>query len=134
MMQARTSALALVVITVALLSPILRADQPFDNANFEKGDFTNWSVHDGWSLHGGIRTSYASQAVNHHRLYGDWTAWSGHGDWLAKRYTGKAPPTTADRLVSTPFEITKPWLTFFFAGSLAKDRHVVGVSLASVFA
>ena len=107
------------------------AESAFENADFEKGDFSGWPVHEGWCLRGGVAGGYKTQSVNHPLLYGDFTARTAHGDWLSKRYTGKEPEPRADRLISVPFKITKPFLTFFFIGDLAKDKNVVGVDLTS---
>jgi len=123
--------LAVFVFALLVLAPgRAGAEQAFENAGFEKGDFTNWPVHDGWRLAGGVAGhGYSTQTMNHPVLFGDYTAWTAYGRRLAKRYTGKEPKKGEDRLVSIPFKISKPFLTFFFVGDLAGDKNVIGVDV-----
>jgi len=130
-MHNNRTGLRLMVLLAVALSPVMSfAASAFDNADFEKGDFTNWPVHEGWSLHGGvIGGAYDTQTFNHPTLFGDFTANTARTDWLSKRYTGKEPKARVDRLVSAPFKITKPYLTFFFHGNLTKGKTIVGVDV-----
>ncbi|MDP7130353.1 MAG: hypothetical protein QF437_07685, partial [Planctomycetota bacterium] len=122
------------ILTVAfILAPDGRSESPFPNSDFEMETFTNWPVHDGWQLHGGLKTL---SGLPHQRLAdqtdGDLVGFHSASSYdlregLATFYTGKKIGAYPKRLASDPFRVTQPFLAFLMTGSLESGKNFIGM-------
>lgn len=96
------------------------AGAAFENADFEHGDFRNWPVHEGWV----VRDIGPNADVT-----GDFSAYSVEGTWLTEFYLNRDINEYPKRLVSSPFIVTKRYLTFHLDGNPGDDNVHVGVDV-----
>ena len=91
---------------------------PFVNADFEHGDFRNWPVHDGWVLQ-----DFGDDAD----VTGFFSAFSLEGTHLVGFYLNRDVNHYPKRLVSVPFRVAKPFLTFHVDGNIGYGTKRIGV-------
>jgi len=119
-----------VLATLCACAGALRAEAPFSNSDFEQGTFENWPEHFGWRLGGKLEVGPYDYRNVFPEITGYFVATTGKfRDQLITRMTGKADRKYPKRLISVPFEITRPYLVFAMTGEPAGDKNAVGVDL-----
>lgn len=88
----------------------------FDNSDFERGDFTNWSIHENWQVINPGSMLGLRPANRKIKVLGNWGTSSVYrlGERTIARYSGTSTGKFPRKLESLPFTVNKRFLVFSF--------------------